>query len=31
VPEVDASNPSLCKELIEVKTDVEMAADARES
>jgi len=28
VPEVDASNPSLCKELIEVKTDVEMAADA---
>ena len=28
VPEVDASNPSLCRELIEVKTDVEMAADA---
>jgi len=28
VPEVYASNPSLCKELIEVKTDVEMAADA---
>ena len=28
VPEVDASNPSLCKELIEVKTDVEMASDA---
>jgi hypothetical protein len=28
VPEVDSSNPSLCKELIEVKTDVEMAADA---
>ncbi len=28
VPEVDASNPSLCKELIEIKTDVEMAADA---
>jgi len=28
IPEVDASNPSLCKELIEVKTDVEMAADA---
>jgi hypothetical protein len=28
IPEVDASNPSLIKELIEVKTDVEMAADA---
>jgi hypothetical protein len=28
IPEVDASNPSLVKELIEVKTDVEMAADA---
>jgi hypothetical protein len=28
VPAVDASNPSLIKELIEVKTDVEMAADA---
>ncbi len=28
VPELDASNPSLVKELIEVKTDVEMAADA---
>ncbi len=28
VPEVDASNPSLVRELIEVKTDVEMAADA---
>ena len=28
IPQVDASNPSLCKELIEVKTDVEMASDA---
>ncbi len=28
IPDVDASNPSLVKELIEVKTDVEMAADA---
>ena len=28
IPEVDAANPSLVKELIEVKTDVEMAADA---
>jgi hypothetical protein len=28
IPDVDASNPSLIKELIEVKTDVEMAADA---
>ncbi len=28
VPELDASNPSLVKELIEVKSDVEMAADA---
>ena len=28
VPELDASNPSLVKELIEVKTDVEMAKDA---
>jgi len=28
VPDVDASNPSLIKELIEVKTDMEMAADA---
>jgi len=28
IPEVDASNPSLIKELIELKTDVEMAADA---
>jgi len=28
VPDVDASNPHLAKELIEVKTDVEMASDA---
>ena len=28
IPDVDASNPSLIKELIEVKADVEMAADA---
>ncbi|MBE3095579.1 MAG: hypothetical protein IMZ44_00445 [Planctomycetes bacterium] len=28
IPELDASNPSLVKELIEVKTDVEMAKDA---
>ena len=28
LPDVDASNPSVCKELIEVKTDVEMAAGA---
>ncbi len=28
VPDLDASNPSLVRELIEVKTDVEMAADA---
>ncbi|MGB2755672.1 MAG: hypothetical protein WBE00_11280, partial [Phycisphaerae bacterium] len=28
VPALDASNPSLVKELIEVKTDVEMAEDA---
>jgi len=28
IPQVDASNPSLVKEMIEVKTDVEMAADA---
>ena len=28
VPDLDASNPSLVKELIEVKTDVEMAKDA---
>ena len=28
IPDVDASNPSLVKELIEVKADVEMAADA---
>jgi len=28
IPAVDASNPSLVKELIEVKTDVEMAEDA---
>jgi hypothetical protein len=28
IPELDASNPSLVKELIEVKTDVEMARDA---
>jgi hypothetical protein len=28
VPDLDASNPSLVKELIEVKTDVEMASDA---
>ncbi|MGB2613323.1 MAG: hypothetical protein WBE06_01260 [Phycisphaerae bacterium] len=28
VPGLDASNPSLVKELVEIKTDVEMAADA---
>ena len=28
VPDVDASNPHLAKELIEIKTDVEMASDA---
>jgi len=28
VPEIDASNPTLARELIEVKTDIEMAKDA---